>query len=114
MTVEGKEKTARGVGVTPFDPLGRPPMAGKQHPCFGALQACLNVCHIPVRSLPTMTGQKGIDVSRFSCLHGGRGAGAFREDGSAVLLISDLVAHEDNPALEPSRKVAEGSSVPFS
>jgi hypothetical protein len=51
--------------------------------------------------------QKGVDVGCLSCLHGGRGTGKFRKDGSVVLLIPDLVAHEDNPALELSCRVTE-------
>jgi hypothetical protein len=51
--------------------------------------------------------QKGVDVSCLSSLHGGRGTGKFGEDGSVVLLIPDLVAHENNPALELSSRVTE-------
>jgi hypothetical protein len=51
--------------------------------------------------------QKGVDVGCLSSLHGGRGTGKFGEDGSVVLLIPDLVAHENNPALELSCRVTE-------
>ena len=107
MTVEGKEKAARGVSVTPFDPLGRPPMAGEEHPGFGALEACLNVRHVTVRSLPAVTGQKGVDIRCLSSPHGGRCAGEFREDSRIVLLITDLIAHEHTTTLELPRRVSE-------
>ena len=77
MAVEGKEESARGAGVSPFDPLKCPPMTGQKHPRLGAFQACLDIGHISIRSLPGVTGQKGIDVSCLSSLHGGKCAGEF-------------------------------------
>ena len=68
----------------------------------------MDVGHVAIRSLPGVARQKGVDVGCLSCLHGGRGTGKFRKDGSVVALIPDLVAHKDNPALELSCRVDEG------
>ena len=80
-------------------------MTGQEHPRLSAFQAGLDVGHVAIRSLPGVARQKGVDVGCLSCLHGGRGTGKLRKDGSVVLLIPDLIAHEDNPALELSCRV---------
>ena len=82
-------------------------MTGQEHPRLKAFQSCLDVGHVAIRSLPGVGKQKGVDVGCLSSLHGGRGTGKFGEDGSVVLLIPDLVAHENNPALELSCRVTE-------
>ena len=82
-------------------------MTGQEHPRLSAFQACLDVGHVAIRSLPGVARQKGVDVGCLSSLHGGRGTGKFGEDGSVVLLITDLIAHENNPTLELSCRVTE-------
>jgi len=81
-------------------------VTGQEHPRLSAFQSSLDVGHVAIRSLPGVARQKGVDVGCLSSLHGGRGTGKFGEDGSVVLLIPDLVAHEDNPALELPPRVA--------
>jgi hypothetical protein len=66
----------------------------------------LNVSHVAIRRLPAVTGQQRIDVGRLSGLHRGGGGRKLVEDGHVVLFITDLIAHENNTALELTSRVA--------